>query len=184
MNRNGKDRKWWKGFRRGLAGQVSDLKISPPPEAGKPTYRVAGEIERVDQRDTIQARVVLKPGTSEYEEYYTRHPEHKEWDDKCHETLSRATKRHFQADPLGVQLQPNVFSTRHILGAPDIVEGKAEDTKLWDTLELDATKMSSEELTRRVNSPRLEKRGILLRFHNRDEPPTPILRTKRLLVQL
>jgi hypothetical protein len=74
MNKKEKDKRWWKGFRRGLAGQVSDLKISPPPEVKKPTYRVVGEIERVDQRDTVQARVALKPGTSEYEEYYARHP--------------------------------------------------------------------------------------------------------------
>ena len=90
------------------------------------------KIERVDQRDTAQSRTVLRPGTPECEDYYKRHPEHKGWDDRCREVLSKATKRHFESDPLGVQLQPNVFYTRHILGAPEIVEGKAEETYLWE----------------------------------------------------
>lgn len=145
-----KDKKWWKGFRKGLAQQGQALGVSSPPEVERPTYRVIGEIGKVDQRDTVQSRSAYKPETPEYEDYYTRHPEHKEWDDKNRETLSRATGRHCQFDPLGIQLQPNVFSTRHILGAPDIVRGQAEATHLWDTLGIDATKVSPEELTERI----------------------------------
>lgn len=144
------ERAWWKGFRRGLMQQVDDLKISAPPEVEEPTYKIVGQIERVDQRDTIQARAVLRPGTPEYEDYHTSHPEHKEWDDRCRETLLKSTERHFLSDPLGVQFQPNVFSTRHILGAPDIVEGKAETTQLWENPEINPDKMSPEELTERI----------------------------------
>ena len=152
MKRSIKDETWWKGFRKGLERQVSGLNISPPPEVDKPTYQVRGEIERVDQRDTIQSRAVLRPDTPEYEDYHSRHPEHKEWDDKCRETLLKATKRHFESDPLGVQFQPNVFSTRHMLGAPDIVEGKAEATPLWEKVESDPAKISPDELTERIKA--------------------------------
>jgi len=147
-----KDTKWWKGFRKGLMAQVADLNISPPPEVDSPTYKVVGEIGRVDQRDTLQSRAVLRPGTPEYEDYHARHPEHKEWDDRCRDTLLKATKRHFETDPLGVQFQPNVFSTRHLLGAPDIVEGKADTTKLWEKPDIDPDKMSPEELTQRIKA--------------------------------
>ena len=147
---NIKEKEWWKGFRRGLARQVSDLKISPPPEVEEPTYKVVGEIGRVDQRDTMQSRVVFRPGTAEYEDYYSRHPEHKEWDDRCRETWANATRRHAQSDPLGVQFQPNVFSTRHVLGTPDIVRGESEATPLWLDLGSDGTKVSPEELTKRI----------------------------------
>jgi ferredoxin len=132
--------------------QIRELKISPPPEVDEPTYKVVDKIERVDQRDTMQSRAVLKPGTPEYEDYHKRHPEHKEWDDRSREVLLKATQRHSESDPLGVQLQPNVFSTRHILGAAEIVEGKAEETHLWEKPEIDSNKISPEELTERIKS--------------------------------
>ncbi|MBW1775242.1 MAG: hypothetical protein JRJ82_20505, partial [Deltaproteobacteria bacterium] len=72
----GEDQGWWKKFYKGQKGQVSRLTVSPAPEVDEPTYKVVGPIERVDQRDTMQSRTVLKPETPEYEDYYKRHPEH------------------------------------------------------------------------------------------------------------
>jgi len=78
-----KDRKWWKSFHKGLAEQSRYIKSSPPPEVDQPTYEVVGEIERLDQRDTIQSRMMIKdPNSPEYMDYYSRHPEFKEIDDK------------------------------------------------------------------------------------------------------
>src|SRR5271157_666682 len=148
MSENNTD--WWKGFRRGLRRQSEDFGALSPPEVEVPTYKVVGEMTRVDQRDTRQSRSVLQPGTPEYEDYYARHPEHKEWDDKGRAILSKITESNFRTDPLGAQLQPEVFSTRHLLGDPDLVRGQVKSTTLWQSLEIDRTKISSDELTQRI----------------------------------
>lgn len=145
-----RDTRWWKGFRKGLREQARGLRVSPPPEVDEPTYKVVGAVDRVDQRDTIQSRAALRPGTPEYDAYHASHPEHKEWDDRCLETLLKATQNHSTADPLGVQFQPNVFSTRFLLGNPEIVRGKGDKTKLWETMKIDANRASREELTSRI----------------------------------
>ncbi|MFQ6116997.1 MAG: hypothetical protein ACE5LQ_01885, partial [Candidatus Bipolaricaulia bacterium] len=44
--------------------------------------RIVGEQERVDERDTIFARARYRPGTAEYRDYYSRHPELQETDDR------------------------------------------------------------------------------------------------------
>lgn len=147
-----KDIKWWKGFRKGLREQARSINVSPPPHVDEPTYKVVSSMERVDQRDTIQSRAALRPGTPEYDEYHSAHPENKEWDDKCSETLLKATEDHALSDPLGVQFQPNVFSTRHLLGNPDIVRGGGETTKLWETMKIEANRSSPEELTSRIKA--------------------------------
>ncbi len=35
---------------------------------------------RIDERDLIFSRMARRPGTPEYEEYYSRHPEREEFD--------------------------------------------------------------------------------------------------------
>jgi reductive dehalogenase len=40
-----------------------------------PRYEVAGEMERFDERDNVQARNTLEPDTANYIEFYQRHPE-------------------------------------------------------------------------------------------------------------
>ena len=47
----------------------------------KPRYRVVGTQERFDERDNVQSRNTLEPGTSDYEEFYRRHPEWQAKDD-------------------------------------------------------------------------------------------------------
>ena len=41
----------------------------------KPRYEVTGEIEPYDERDNIQARGQLRPGSQDFAEFYTRRPE-------------------------------------------------------------------------------------------------------------
>ncbi|MBW1800667.1 MAG: hypothetical protein JRJ85_08045 [Deltaproteobacteria bacterium] len=125
------DTRWWKSFHKGLAEQSRYLKCNPGKEVDHPTYEVVGEIERVDQRDTIQSRTMLKHEESpEYRDYYSRHPERKEEDDKMRANLTTALKKHFQADPLGAFFQSNVFASRTILGQPEMIEPGKEGTPL------------------------------------------------------
>ena len=41
----------------------------------KPKYTVKGEISPFDERDNVQSRGGLKPGSPEYTEYYKQHSE-------------------------------------------------------------------------------------------------------------
>jgi len=120
------DQGWWKNFYEGQKGQASRITVSPAPEVDEPTYKVVGPIKRVDQRDTMQSRMVLKPETPEYEDFYKRNPEHKEWDDSNRKILKNAVEKHRKLHPLGLHFQPTVFSTRHILGTPEMVRGESE----------------------------------------------------------
>jgi ferredoxin len=47
----------------------------------KPRYRVEGPLKRFDERDNVQSRNTLEPGTSEYEDFYRGHLEWKAKDD-------------------------------------------------------------------------------------------------------
>jgi len=98
--------------------------FSPPPEVEKPTYEVVGDVERYDQRDHPTARAYLVPGSNEYDDYYSRHPELKEWDDENRKRRAKQDEKWREADPIGSQFGPSVFYSRRVLGLPDIVEGK------------------------------------------------------------
>jgi ferredoxin len=146
-----RDEKWWQTYHKGLAEQSRFLKCRPAREVDQPTYEVVGEIERVDQRDTIQARTMLKnPESPEYKDYYSRHPEKKEADDDMRANLTKSLEDHFKADPLGAYFQSNVFATRHILGLPELIEPGKEGTPLWQTMKTDFSQISREELTARI----------------------------------
>jgi hypothetical protein len=81
----------WKLFHRGLAEQSRFLKCKPAKEVDHPTNEVVGEIERVDQRDTVQSRLMMKDkNSSEYKDYYARRPERKEVDDHMRANLTTA----------------------------------------------------------------------------------------------
>ncbi|MGD0661143.1 MAG: hypothetical protein ABSD38_24025 [Syntrophorhabdales bacterium] len=46
------------------SGVRKGLSLRPPREVDKPTYRVVGDIERVDERDSVHARMDIKtPGS-------------------------------------------------------------------------------------------------------------------------
>jgi hypothetical protein len=48
----------------------------------KPRYRVVAERQRYDERDNVQSRNTLEPGTPDYDDFYLRHPEWKQKDDE------------------------------------------------------------------------------------------------------
>ena len=98
------DIRWWKSFHRGPAEQSRFLRCRPAKEVEHPTYEVVGEIERVDQWDTIQLRTMLKDKESfEYKEYYQRHPERKDGDDKMGANLTTALKEYFKTGHMGLR---------------------------------------------------------------------------------
>jgi len=109
---------------RGFMERYEERGVSPPPEVEKPTYEVVGKIERYDQRDQPTARAYLMPGSVEYDEYYSRHPELKEWDDENRRRRAKQEEEWVQIDPIGSQFGPSVFYSRRVLGLPEIVEGK------------------------------------------------------------
>lgn len=94
------------------------------PEREQPTYEIVGKVEQYDQRDHPTARAYLVPGSMEYEEYYGRHPELKEWDDENRRRRGKDEARGRLEDPIGSQFGPSVFYSRRVLGLPEIVEGK------------------------------------------------------------
>jgi reductive dehalogenase len=47
----------------------------------KPRYTIVGELERFDERNNVQARDTLEPGSEDYKEFYERYPEWKAKDD-------------------------------------------------------------------------------------------------------
>jgi ferredoxin len=49
-------------------------------EMDRPPYEVAGALERFDERDNVQARYDLSPGSETWKEYYALHPEREEPD--------------------------------------------------------------------------------------------------------
>jgi reductive dehalogenase len=53
--------------------------------AAEPRYRVVGKMERFDERENVQARNTLEPGSNSYTELYQRHPEWEEKDRKTRE---------------------------------------------------------------------------------------------------
>ncbi|MFQ6082436.1 MAG: reductive dehalogenase [Candidatus Aminicenantia bacterium] len=58
------------------------LILSVIPFEKKCSIRIIYPIQKVDERDVIFSRTDLIPGTETYKEYYERHPEFKEIDDK------------------------------------------------------------------------------------------------------
>lgn len=46
----------------------------------EPRYKVVGKLKRFDERDNVQARNTLEPGSANYLEFYARHPEWEQMD--------------------------------------------------------------------------------------------------------
>jgi ferredoxin len=84
----------------------------------KPRYRVVGEVERFDERENVQARNALEPGSEDYREFYQRHPE---WEEKDRPTreLSKKPVGH----PLDLPFFFQQIGNLARLGAEGIVDG-------------------------------------------------------------
>ncbi len=120
--------------------------VRPANEVDQPTYEIVGRVERYDQRDHPNARISLTPGTPEYEDYYSRHPESKEWDDENRRILAASKKTRQEKDPINQQFMPSTFYGRHILGAPslvdDIVQPYGSDGSLPKSVDVDPEEMA------------------------------------------
>ncbi len=97
--------------------------VRPAPEVDQPTYEIVDEVGRYDHRNHANARVLLVPGTTAYEEYYFRHPERKEWDDETRRIAAEALVRKREKDPVNMQFHPATFYGRFALSDNGIVEG-------------------------------------------------------------
>jgi len=97
--------------------------VRPAPEVDQPTYDIVGPVERFDMRDEASVRVHLRPGTPDYEEYYARRPENKEWDDELRRIRARAYENNWGKDPINEQFLPSVFYSMAVQGQPSVVDG-------------------------------------------------------------
>lgn len=105
-------------------GVLRGLGFSSPKEVEKPTYEVVEKIERFDMRDHVNARNALIPGTPEYQEYYSGHPEREEGDAYRRTKLRKTRKKRVDRDPINEQLAAAGFFGREALGLPQIVNGQ------------------------------------------------------------
>jgi ferredoxin len=103
----------------------------------RPRYRVVGEQERFDERDNVQSRGTLVPGTPDYEEFYRRHPEWKAKDDAVR-ALPGMGRAGAAADLPFVGAQHGLLAD---LGREDRVDGPVAPTRL---------QMSPERATEKV----------------------------------
>lgn len=95
-------------------------------EVGKPTYEFVGEVDRVDERDVVFARGILKQGSEEYKAYYEMHPELEKVDSSLRifndPELSKAQRlRSFPENPLALAMAGIAQLTPRSLG--DKVDG-------------------------------------------------------------
>ncbi|MBN1629123.1 MAG: 4Fe-4S dicluster domain-containing protein [Thermoleophilia bacterium] len=76
-------------------------------------------LSRFDERDNVQSRNTLEPGTSEYEDYYRRHPEYRDKDDAIRALPGMGRVGHAADVPL-IDAQIGVIAA---LGMSDRVDG-------------------------------------------------------------
>jgi ferredoxin len=76
---------------------------------------------RIDERDIMFSRRLLQPGTGRFNEYYTRNPDKKAWDDKFRSRPGLLAKGATQYDPISFHAAAASFDTiehlrRHVDG--------------------------------------------------------------------
>ena len=108
------------------SGVLRGLSFKPPKEVDRPTYRVVGDIERVDERDTVHARMDIRsPGSPRYDEYYgVLHPELRLLDDETKAMAAKSAQRRQEKSPAErvlAQLELAGFYGASALGLPDAV---------------------------------------------------------------
>jgi reductive dehalogenase len=90
----------------------------------KPRYKLAGEIERFDERENVQSRNTLEPGTAEYAEFYARFPQWEAVDAKTREI----SKQHVGHPLDGLFLEAEIMSVAR-RGMEDLVDGPVAEHK-------------------------------------------------------
>jgi ferredoxin len=91
----------------------------------KPRCRGVGEMERFDERENVQARNTLEPGSENYKEFYRRHPE---WEEKDRATreLSKKPDGHHLDLPFLLRQIGNLAR----LGAEEMVDGSVSPQRI------------------------------------------------------
>ena len=84
----------------------------------RPRYRVVGNMERFDERDNVQSRNTVEPGSDEYREFYQRHPEWEAKDAEAREIAKRPV-----GNPLDLPLFLSQIGNLARTGAESIVDG-------------------------------------------------------------
>ncbi len=102
----------------------------------KPRYKITGEMERFDERENVQSRNTLEPGTPEYAEFYARHPEWESVDGKTREI----SKQHVGHPLDGLFLGAEVMSVAR-RGMEDMVDGPVAEHKFELTPERASEKL-------------------------------------------
>jgi reductive dehalogenase len=88
----------------------------------KPTYEIAGKVERFDERDTVFAREALLPGSPEEIDYHTRNPHLKEIDTELSRFITDKLDR--SRASWGRAYYQTGFSSLAHLARPDCVDGQ------------------------------------------------------------
>jgi reductive dehalogenase len=101
------------------AGTWRSPLLSPPPEVEKPTYEVVGPSEQYDCRDHVFARIPMREGTPAFEDYYQRHPEKRDYDDRNRRLAKKSGVGLVESDPINEQLALSSFSRAWIMSRPD-----------------------------------------------------------------
>jgi hypothetical protein len=89
----------------------------------RPRYEVTGEIEPFDERDNVQARGQLRPGSADCTEFYTRRPEREAGDGEI-----RAIPE-FAVSELDHPFFPEEIVTVMKGGEEDLVDGPLSPTR-------------------------------------------------------
>ncbi len=84
----------------------------------RPRYKIAGKMERFDERENVQARNTLVPETEEYREFYRAHPG---WEEKDKET--RELSKHPVGHPLDLPFFFQQITNLARSGAENLIDG-------------------------------------------------------------
>jgi ferredoxin len=102
-------------------GVLKGLLLKPPKKVDRPTYEIVGPVERYDMRDYTYSRISLKPGTPNYEEYYSLHPEKKEVDDEMRHRADKKGLELLEKDPVNENIALSGFYGTMAVSPPKVV---------------------------------------------------------------
>lgn len=95
-------------------------------EVDKPTYEIAGPVEKYDQRDHANARSALASLPQDdprFKDYYSRHPEYLKVDSERKKIAAAATKEQMAVDPVNKIMSRSTINGRRWLGKSEFVDG-------------------------------------------------------------
>jgi len=89
-----------------------------------PTYEIAGELQRFDERDTVFARERLIPGSPEERAYHQMHPELIDIDRRIARFIQKVGQPEASDSQIDAALYSATFDPVAGLALPDIVDGE------------------------------------------------------------